>query len=206
MQSSAGWKGSACTCITIKLNFVHSLLHHCTKLSHLTPGWQCVKGAHSVPSTGFSSVQFSPSVVSNSLWPHESQHVRPPCPSPTPRVYPNSCPSSRWCHQAISSSVVPFLLLPPIPLSIRIFSNESTLCTRWPKYWSFSLNISPSSEHPGLISFRMDCLDILAGTARASQEFSLTPQFKSINSSALSFLHSLTLTSIHDHRKNHSLD
>ena len=99
----------------------------------------------------------------------------------------------------------PLLLLPPIPPSIRVFSNESTLCMRWPKYWSFSFSISPSSEHPGLISFRMDWLDLLAvqGTL---QESSPTPQFKSINSSALSFLHSPTLTSIHDHRKNHSLD
>ena len=72
------------------------------------------------------SVQFSLSVVSGSLQPHESQHARPPCPSPTPGVHPDSCPSSQWCHPAISSSVVPFLL-PPIPPSIRVFSNESTL-------------------------------------------------------------------------------
>ena len=101
----------------------------------------------------------------------------------------------------------PLLLLPPIPPSIRIFSNESTLHMRWPKYWSFSFSISPSNEHPGLISFRMDWLDLLAvqGTLKSSP----TPQFKSINSSALgflSFLHSPTLTSIHDHWKNHSLD
>ena len=94
----------------------------------------------------------------------------------------------------------PFIL-PPIPPSIRVFSNESTLHTRWPKYWSFNFSISPSNEHPGLISFRMDWLDLLA-----VQESSQTPQFKSINSSALSFLHSPTLTSIHDHWKNHSLD
>ena len=75
----------------------------------------------------FSLVQFSCSVVSDSLWPHESQHARPPCPSPTPGVHPNSCPSSRWCHPAISSSVVPFSSTPPIPPSIRVFSNESTL-------------------------------------------------------------------------------
>ena len=88
--------------------------------------------------------------------------TRPPCPSPTPGVYPNSCPSSRWCHPAISSSCRPLLLLPPIPPSIRVFSNESTLRMRWPKYWSFSFSISPSNEHPGLISFRMDWLDLLA--------------------------------------------
>ena len=110
----------------------------------------------------FSSVQFSRSVLSNSLRPHESQHARPPCPSPTPGVHSDSRPSSQWCHPAISSSVVPFLLLPSIPPSIRVFSNESTLHMRWPKYWSFSFSISPSKEHPGLISFRMDWLDLLA--------------------------------------------
>ena len=98
----------------------------------------------------------------------------------------------------------PLLLLPPIPPNIRVFSNESTLCMRWPKYWSFSFNISPSNEHPGLIYFRMDWFDLLA--VQGTLEFSPTPQFKSINSSVLSFLHSPTLTSIHDHWKNHSLD
>ena len=96
------------------------------------------------------------------------------------------------------------LLLPSIFPSIRVFSNGSVLCIRWPKYWSFSFNISPSNEHPGLISFRMDWLDLLA--TRDSQGFCPTPQFKSINSSALSFLYSPTLTPIHDSRKNHSLD
>ena len=107
------------------------------------------------------SVQFSHSVMSDSLRPHELQHARLPCPSPTPRVHSNSCPLSRWCHPAISASH-PLLLLPPIPPSIRVFSNESTLHMRWPKYWSFSFSISPSNEHPGLISFRMDWLDLLA--------------------------------------------
>ena len=93
------------------------------------------------------------------------------------------------------------LLLPPIPPSIRVFSNESTLRMRWPKYWSLSFSISPSNEHLGLISLRTDWLD-----PRDSQESSPTPQFKSINSLALSFLYSPTLTSIHDHWKNHSLD
>ena len=85
------------------------------------------------------------------------------------------------------------------------FSNESTLRMRWPKYWSFSFSIIPSKEIPGPISFRMDWLDLLA-VPRDSQESSPTPQFKSINSSALSFLHSPTLTSIHDHWKNCSFD
>ena len=83
----------------------------------------------------------------------------------------------------------PLLLLPTMPPSIRVFSNESTPCMRWPKYWSFSFSIIPSKEHPGLISFRMDWLDLLA-----VQESSPTPQFKSINSSALSFLHSPHMT------------
>ena len=89
----------------------------------------------------------------------------------------------------------PLLLLPSILPSVRVFSNESVLHIRWPKYWSFSFSISPSNEYSGLVSFRMDWLDLLA--ARDSQEFSPTPQFKSINSSALSFLYSPTLTSIH---------
>ena len=93
----------------------------------------------------------------------------------------------------------------PIPPSIRLFSNESTLHMRWPKYCSFSFSIIPSKEIPGLISFRMDWLESPC-SPRDSQQSSPTPQFKSINSSALSFLHSPTLTSMHDHRKNHSLD
>ena len=97
----------------------------------------------------------------------------------------------------------PLLLLPPIPPRIRVFSNELTFCIRWPKYWSFSFSIIPSKEIPGLI-LRMDWLDLLAvqGTLKSL----LQPQFKSINTSALSLLHSPTLTSIHDPWKNHSLD
>ena len=91
------------------------------------------------------------------------------------------------------------LLLPSTFPNIRVFSNESALCIRWPKYWSFSFSISPSNEHPGLISFRMDWLDLLAVQGTLKKESSPTPQFKSINSLALSFLHSPTLTSTHDH-------
>ena len=150
------------------------------------------------------SVQFSRSVVSDSLRPHELQHARPPCPSPTPGIYWNSCSLSQWCHPTISSSVVPFFLPPSVFPSITVFSNESALRFRWPKYWSFSFSISPSNEHPGLISFRMDWLDLLE-TPRDSQESSPAPQFKSINSFALSFLYSPTLTSLRDYWKNHSL-
>ena len=97
--------------------------------------------------------QFNRSVMSDSLWPHESQHARPPCPSPTTRVHPNPCPSSWWCHPIISSSVVPFSSCPQSSQH-QGFNNESTLHMRWPKYWSFSFSISPSNEHPGLVSFR----------------------------------------------------
>ena len=107
------------------------------------------------------SVQFSRSVVSDSLWPHEPQHARPTCPSPTPRVYPNTCPLSQWCHLTILSSVVPFSFCLQSFSTSGFFLNESVLLIRWPKYWSFSFNINPSSEHPGLISFRMDWLDLL---------------------------------------------
>ena len=97
--------------------------------------------------------QFSHSVVSNCLRPHGLQHARPPCPLPTPRVYSNSCPLLVMppnhlilCHP---------LLLPSIIPSIRVFSNESALCIRWPQYWSFSFSISPSNEYSGLISLRI---------------------------------------------------
>ena len=98
----------------------------------------------------------------------------------------------------------PLLLLPSIFPSIRIFSNESALRIRWSKYWSFRFNMSSSNEHSGLISFRMDWLDLLV--VRGALKSSPIPQFKSINSSALSFLYSATLTSIQDPWKNHSLD
>ena len=107
------------------------------------------------------SVQYSRSVMSDSLRPHESKHTRSPCPSPTPVAHTDLRTSSQWCHPAVSSSVI-LLLLPLIPPSIRVFSNESTLCMRWPKHWSFSFTIIPSKEIPGLISFTMDCLDLLA--------------------------------------------
>ena len=107
------------------------------------------------------SVQFSRSIVSDSLQPHESQHARPPCPSPIPGVHSHSCPSSQWCHPAISSSVIPS---PPAPNPTQhqgLFQwvNSSHQVE---KYWSFSFSISPSNEHPGLVFFRMDWVDLFA--------------------------------------------
>ena len=109
------------------------------------------------PTLKIRSVQFSHSVVSNSLRPHEPQHARPPCPSPTPGVDSIELvmPSN---HLILCCSL---LLLPSIFPGIRVFLNESAFRIRWPKYWSFSFNISPTNEHPGLI-FRMDWLDLLA--------------------------------------------
>ena len=151
-----------------------------------------------------SSVQFSSSVVSNSLRPHESQHTRPSCPSPTPGVHSDSRPSGQWCHPAISSSVIPFSScpqsLPPsesFPMSqLFAWGSQSTtvsaLASFLPKYtqgWS-------PSEWTGWISLQ----------SKGLSESSPTPQFKSINSSAFSLLHSPTLTSIHGYWKNHSFD
>ena len=113
----------------------------------------------------------------STLQPHGLQHARPPCPSPTSGVYSNSWPLSQWWHPTISSLVVPFSSMFP---SIRVFSNESALCIRWPKYWCFSFNISSSNEYSGLISFRMDSLVSAPCSPRDPQESFPTPQFKSI--------------------------
>ena len=153
---------------------------------------------------GVSSVQYSHSVVSYALWPHVSQHARPHSPSPTPGVYSNSCPSSQWCHPAISSSLVPFSSCPQ-----SLPASES-----FPMSWFFasggqSIGVSASASvlpmniqvwfplgWTGWISFQSKGL---------SRVFSNTT-VQSINSLVLSFLNSPTLTSIHDHWKNHSLD
>ena len=151
-------------------------------------------------------VQFSRSVMSDSLRPHEPQHTRPPCPSPTPGVHPNSCPLSWWCHPATLILCRPLLCLPSIFPSIRVFSSESALCIRWPKYCSFSFN---TWWTPPMNTWDWFPLGGLVGSPcspRDSQESSPTPQFKSTQSLALSFLYSPTLTSIPDHWKNHSFD
>ena len=149
--------------------------------------------------------QFSHSVVSDSLRPHEWQLARHPCPSQLSEFTQTHVHRVSDATQPSHPLLFPCPPAPSITPSIRVFSNESTLRVRWLKYWSFSISIISSKELPGLISFRMDWLDLLAvqGTLKES---SSTPQFESINSSALSFLHSSTLTSIHDYWKNHSLD
>ena len=99
--------------------------------------------------------------MSDSLWPHELQHTRPPCPSPTLGVHPNPCPLSQWRHQTISSSIIPFSSCPQSFPASESFQ-MSQLYIRWPKYWSLSFKISPTNKHLGLISSRMDWLDLLA--------------------------------------------
>ena len=148
--------------------------------------------------------QFSNSVMSDSLWPCELQHTTSPCPSATPRAYSNSCPSSEWCHPTISSSVVPFSShLQSFPAS-GSFQMSQLLASG-----GQSIGVSASASVLPMKIQNWFPLGWTVGSPccpRDSQESSPTPQFKSFNSLALSFLHSPTLTSIHDHWKNHSLD
>ena len=136
--------------------------------------------------------------------PHGLQHTRLPCP-PTPRALLKltSIESVTPSNHLILCR--PLLLLHSVFPSIRVFSSESVLRIRWPKYWSFNFSISPSNEYSGLISFRIDWLDLLA-VQGDSRESPPTPQFRSINSLVISFLYGPTLTSIDDYWKNHSFD
>jgi len=148
--------------------------------------------------------QFSHSVVSNFLQPHGLQHARPPCPSPTPGIYSNSCPFSWWCHLTISSTVVPF----------------SSCLQYFPASGSFPMSqfFASGGQSTGVSAsasvllmniqnwFPLALTDWISLQSKDSQESSPTPQFKSISSSVLSFLYSPTLTSIHDCWKNHSFD
>ena len=144
------------------------------------------------------SIQFSCSVVSDSLPPHGLQHARPPCPSPIPGVYSNSCPLSQWCHPTISSSVVLFSSCSQSLSASGSLQMSQCFASRGQ---SFSFTISPSNENSGLISFRMDWLDLPAvqGTLK-----SLLQHHGS--KASISFLYSPTLTSIHDYWKDQSLD
>ena len=149
---------------------------------------------------------FSHSVTSDSLRPHGLQHIRLPCPSPSPGVCSNSCPLSQWYHPTISSSVTPFFSCPQcFPASGSFPMNESTLRIRWPKYWSFSFNISPSDEYSGLIPFRIDWFDLLAvqGPLKSLLQHHSS---KATVLWCLAFYHDPTLTSVHDCWKNHGFD
>ena len=149
------------------------------------------------------SVQFSRSVVSNSLQPHGLEHARPPCPSPTPGVYSNSCPSSRWCHLTTSSSIVPF------SSCLQFFSASGSFpMSQFFASGGQSIGVSASAS---VLPMNIQDWFPLGWTgspssSRDSQESSPTPQFKSINSSALSILYSPTLTSKYYDWKNHSFD
>ena len=153
----------------------------------------------------FSSVQFSRSVVSNSLRPQWIAALQASLSITNSWISPKLLSNELVIPSRHLILCRPLLLLPPIPPSIKVFSNESTLHMRWPKYWSFSFSISPSKEHPELISFRMNCLDHLAvqGTLKSLL------QHHSSKASVLrcsAFFTVPTFTSIHDYWKNHSLD
>ena len=142
--------------------------------------------------------------MSDCSWSNGLQHARLPCPTLSPRVCSNSCPLSRdvtnhlhLCH--------PLLILPSVFPSIRVFSNELAFCIRWPKYWSFSFSISPSSAYSGLNSLRLHWFDLLL-VQWDSQESSLASQFESNSSLALSLLCRPTFTSVHDCWKNRNFD
>ena len=153
----------------------------------------------------FSSVQFTCSVMSNSLPPHELQHASPPCPSSTPGVHPNPWQLSRRCHPTVSSSALAYSSCPQSSPASGSFPMSQFFLIRWPKYWSFSFNISPSSEHLGLISFRMYWLDLFAvqGTLKSLLQH---------HSSKASILHCSAFFIVqlsHPHMttgKNHSFD
>ena len=152
------------------------------RTSRTTDTYCCISSVHSV--------------MSNSLQPHGLQHTRPPCPSPTPRVYSDSSPLSRWCYPPSHplSSPSP---LPSIFPSIRVFSNESALHVGRPKYWNFSFSISPSNEYLGLISFRIDWFDLFAVQGALKSLL----QHQSLKASILwcSAFFMIQLTSIHDY-------
>ena len=140
---------------------------------------------------------FSCSVVSNCLRPLGLHQIRLPCPLLSPGVCSNSCPFESVMPSNHLIFYRPLLPLPSVFPSIRVFSNESAVSIRCPRHWSVNFSISPSNEYSGLISFRIDWLDLLA--VQGTQESSPAPQFESINSSVLSRLYGPTLTSVHDY-------
>ena len=151
-----------------------------------------------------SLVQVIHSVVSNSLQPHELQHARPPCPSPTPRVHSNPCPLSRWCHPTISSSVVPFSSCPQYFPASGSFQMSQLFASGGQSIGvSASKSVLPMNTQDWSPSGWTGWISL---QSKGLQESSPTPQYKSISSSVLSFLYSPTLTSIHDYWKNYSLN
>ena len=152
-----------------------------------------------------SSVQFSHSVMSDSLRPHGLQHARPPCPLLTPGAYSKFMSIESVMPSSHLILCCPLLLTPSIFPSIRVFSNESVLHIKWPKYWSFSFNISPSKEYSGLISFRMDWLDLLAVQGTLKHLLQHHSSKASILQRSAFFIVP-TLTSIYAYWKNHSFD
>ena len=146
----------------VSIHHSKTILYITYIIEQLSIRWQRVKGKFLTTGVGgYRSVQFIHLVMTDSLWPYGLKHTRLLCPSPAPGAYSNSCPSHWWCHSTISSSVVPFFsCFQSFPAS-GSFQMSQFFCIRWPKYWSFSFNISPSNEHPGLISFRMDWLELL---------------------------------------------
>ena len=171
----------------------HSVFHLSYNFFHNS---QIIISLHS-----FRSVQFNRSVMSNSLWPHESQHTRPPCPSPTPGVYPNSCPLTQWCHPTISFSVVPFSSCPQ-----SFPASESFPMSQLFAWGGQSIGVSASTSVLPMNTQDWSPLGWTGWISLQSKGLSRVQYHSSKASSALSFLHSPTLTSIHDHWKNHSLD
>ena len=151
-----------------------------------------------------SLVQFSCSVMSDSLQPHGLQHARPPCPSPTPGVYSNSCPLSQWCHPTISSSVIPFSsCLQFFPASGSFQMSQLSASGGQSIGVSASKSVLPMNIQDW---FPLGLTGWISLQSKGLSESSPTPQFKSINSLVLSFLYSPTLTSIHDYWRNHSFN
>ena len=150
------------------------------------------------------AVQFSHSVMCNSLQPHELQHTRPPCPLSTPRVYPNSCPLSRWCHPTISSSVVLFSSCPQSFPASRSFQMSQFFTSGGQRIGvSASTSVLPMNTQDWS---PLGWTTWISLESKGLSESSPTPQFKSIDSSVLSFLYNPTLISIHEYWKKHSFD
>ena len=143
---------------------------------------------------------FSCQVMFDSLWPHGLQHTRLPCRSLSPRIFSNSYPLCQWCHPTISFSAVSFSSLVSVFPSVRVFSNESTLSIRWPRYWSFSFKISPPNEFSGW--FPLGLISLVPCSPRDPQESPPALQFESIKSLVLRLLYGPIFISIHDYWKN----